>query len=110
MPTATARSSRNDHYGGGGHTARRRAVRSWGDVCPSAIASEGRPKIATAASEEQRVTDNDTTSGADQTSDDVSVETTSVFRSDFLNELDPATTTGNETAASKDYPRAQPCS
>jgi pSer/pThr/pTyr-binding forkhead associated (FHA) protein len=46
------------------------------------------------------VTDNDTTSGADQTSDDVSVETTSVFRSDFLNELDPATTTGTETAVS----------
>jgi pSer/pThr/pTyr-binding forkhead associated (FHA) protein len=46
------------------------------------------------------VTDNDTTSGADQTSDDVSVETTSVFRSDFLNELDPATTTGSETAVS----------
>jgi pSer/pThr/pTyr-binding forkhead associated (FHA) protein len=46
------------------------------------------------------VTDNDTTSGADQASDDVSVETTSVFRSDFLNELDPATTTGNETAVS----------
>ncbi|MDT5082724.1 MAG: hypothetical protein QOJ80_7361 [Mycobacterium sp.] len=46
------------------------------------------------------MTDNDTTSGADQTSDDVSVETTSVFRSDFLNELDPATTTGTETAVS----------
>jgi pSer/pThr/pTyr-binding forkhead associated (FHA) protein len=46
------------------------------------------------------VTDNDTTSGADQTSDDVSVETTSVFRSDFLNELDPATSTGTETAVS----------
>jgi pSer/pThr/pTyr-binding forkhead associated (FHA) protein len=46
------------------------------------------------------VTDNDTTSGADQTSDDVSVETTSVFRSDFLNELDPATSTGSETAVS----------
>jgi pSer/pThr/pTyr-binding forkhead associated (FHA) protein len=46
------------------------------------------------------VTDNDTTSGADQASDDVSVETTSVFRSDFLNELDPATTTGTETAVS----------
>ena len=46
------------------------------------------------------MTDNDTTSGADQASDDVSVETTSVFRSDFLNELDPATTTGTETAVS----------
>ena len=40
------------------------------------------------------MTDNDTTSGADQASDDVSVETTSVFRSDFLNELDPTTTAG----------------
>jgi pSer/pThr/pTyr-binding forkhead associated (FHA) protein len=46
------------------------------------------------------VTDNDTTSGADQASDDVSVETTSVFRSDFLNELDPTTTAGTETAVS----------
>jgi pSer/pThr/pTyr-binding forkhead associated (FHA) protein len=46
------------------------------------------------------VTDNDTTSGADQTSDDVSVETTSVFRSDFLNELDPAAATGTESAVS----------
>ena len=34
------------------------------------------------------MTDNDTSSGADQTSDEVTVETTSVFRADFLNELD----------------------
>ena len=40
-----------------------------------------RPDIATAASEEQRVTDKDD-------SDEVTVETTSVFRADFLNELD----------------------
>jgi pSer/pThr/pTyr-binding forkhead associated (FHA) protein len=46
------------------------------------------------------VTDNDTTSGADQASDEVSVETTSVFRSDFLNELDPNATTGTESAVS----------
>ncbi len=46
------------------------------------------PTIATAASEEHRVTENDTSSGADQTSDEVTVETTSVFRSDFLSELD----------------------
>jgi pSer/pThr/pTyr-binding forkhead associated (FHA) protein len=61
----------------------------------------GKPaKIATAASEEQRVTDNDTTSGADQTSDDVTVETTSVFRSDFLNELDAPPAAGSDSAVS----------
>ncbi|MGZ8802552.1 MAG: peptide-binding protein, partial [Mycobacterium sp.] len=34
------------------------------------------------------MTDKDQNSGADQTSDDLTVETTSVFRADFLNELD----------------------
>ena len=34
------------------------------------------------------MTDKDHNSGADQTSDEVTVETTSVFRADFLNELD----------------------
>ncbi len=46
------------------------------------------PTIATAASKEHRVTDNTTSSGADQSEEEVTVETTSVFRSDFLNELD----------------------
>jgi pSer/pThr/pTyr-binding forkhead associated (FHA) protein len=46
------------------------------------------------------VTDNPTTSGADQTSDDVTVETTSVFRSDFLNELDAPPATGSDSAVS----------
>ena len=46
---------------------------------------------ATAASEEQRVTDMDN----DQTSDEVTVETTSVFRADFLNELDAPAQTGS---------------
>jgi pSer/pThr/pTyr-binding forkhead associated (FHA) protein len=59
-----------------------------------------RPDIATAASEEQRVTDKDHNSGADQTSDDVTVETTSVFRADFLNELDAPAATGAESAVS----------
>jgi pSer/pThr/pTyr-binding forkhead associated (FHA) protein len=46
------------------------------------------------------VTDNDTTSGADQTSDDVTVETTSVFRSDFLNELDAPPAAGSDSSVS----------
>jgi pSer/pThr/pTyr-binding forkhead associated (FHA) protein len=52
------------------------------------------------------VTENDTTSGADQTSDDVTVETTSVFRSDFLNELDspPATGSGDSVSGVEGLP------
>ena len=39
-------------------------------------------------------------SGADQTSDEVTVETTSVFRADFLNELDAPAAAGTEGAVS----------
>ena len=46
------------------------------------------------------MTDNDTTSGADQTSEDVTVETTSVFRSDFLNELDAPPAAGSDSSVS----------
>jgi pSer/pThr/pTyr-binding forkhead associated (FHA) protein len=53
---------------------------------------------ATAASEEQRVTD--TGSDKDQTSEEVTVETTSVFRADFLNELDAPAQAGTESAVS----------
>src|SRR5258707_11617206 len=59
-----------------------------------------RPDIATAASKEQRVTEKDHNSGADQTSDEVTVETTSVFRADFLNELDAPAAAGTEGAVS----------
>jgi pSer/pThr/pTyr-binding forkhead associated (FHA) protein len=55
---------------------------------------------ATAASEEQRVTDMDSDMGKDQTSDEVTVETTSVFRADFLNELDAPAQAGTESAVS----------
>lgn len=47
---------------------------------------------ATASRQEQRVTDND--------SGEVSVETTSVFRQEFLNELDAPTSTGTESSVS----------
>jgi pSer/pThr/pTyr-binding forkhead associated (FHA) protein len=46
------------------------------------------------------VTDKDFHSGGDQASDDVSVETTSVFRADFLNELDAPATTSADSAVS----------
>src|SRR5260370_35658209 len=59
-----------------------------------------RPDIATAASKKQRVTEMDHNSGPDQTSDDVTVETTSVFRADFLNELDARATAGAAGAVS----------
>jgi pSer/pThr/pTyr-binding forkhead associated (FHA) protein len=59
-----------------------------------------RPGIATAASKEQRVTGNDSNSGTDQTSDDVTVETTSVFRADFISELDAPSTAATEGAVS----------
>lgn len=60
----------------------------------------GPPGNATAASEEQRVTDKDSNFGADQTSEEATAETTSVFRADFLNELDAPATTGAEGAVS----------
>jgi pSer/pThr/pTyr-binding forkhead associated (FHA) protein len=47
--------------------------------------------------EEQRVTDKDS---GDQTSEEVTVETTSVFRADFLNELDAPAQAGSDTAVS----------
>lgn len=50
---------------------------------------------ATAASEEQRVTEKD-----NETSEDVTVETTSVFRADFLNELEAPAQVGGEGAVS----------
>ena len=46
------------------------------------------------------MTDNDTISGADQSEGEVTVETTSVFRSDFLNELDAPPATSGEGAVS----------
>jgi hypothetical protein len=46
------------------------------------------------------VTENDQNSGANQTSDEVTVETTSVFRADFLNELDAPAASGSEGAVS----------
>ena len=46
------------------------------------------------------MTDNDTSSGADQSEGEVTVETTSVFRSDFLNELDAPPATSGEGAVS----------
>ena len=46
------------------------------------------------------MTDKDHNSGVDQTSDELTVETTSVFRADFLNELDAPASTGNEGAVS----------
>ena len=44
------------------------------------------------------MTDKDHNSGADQTSDELTVETTSVFRADFLNELDAPASAGSEGA------------
>ncbi|MFZ0831846.1 MAG: glycogen accumulation regulator GarA [Mycobacterium sp.] len=46
------------------------------------------------------MTDKDSNSGDDQTSEDVTVETTSVFRADFLNELDAPAQAGADTAVS----------
>src|SRR5947209_16751812 len=42
----------------------------------------------------------DSDMGKDQNSDEVTVETTSVFRADFLNELDAPAATGGESAVS----------
>ena len=50
--------------------------------------------------EEQRVTDTDSGSGTDFGSEEATVETTSVFRADFLNELDaPASTSGTSAVS-----------
>jgi pSer/pThr/pTyr-binding forkhead associated (FHA) protein len=46
------------------------------------------------------VTDKDSSSGADQSPDDLTVETTSVFRADFLNELDAPAAGSGEGAVS----------
>ena len=46
------------------------------------------------------MTDMDSGSSQDQNSDDLTVETTSVFRADFLNELDAPAQTGAESAVS----------
>src|ERR1700747_3012686 len=55
---------------------------------------------ATAASEEQRVTDMDSGRQEEQIPDEVTVETTSVFRADFLSELDAPAQAGTESAVS----------
>ena len=46
------------------------------------------------------MTDMDSGSSQDQTSEEVTVETTSVFRADFLNELDAPAQAGTESAVS----------
>ena len=46
------------------------------------------------------MTDMDSGRQQDQTSDEVTVETTSVFRADFLNELDAPAQAGTESAVS----------
>jgi pSer/pThr/pTyr-binding forkhead associated (FHA) protein len=46
------------------------------------------------------VTENDTSSGADHSSENLTVETTSVFRADFLNELDAPASTVSDNAVS----------
>ena len=46
------------------------------------------------------MTEKDHNFGADQTSDELTVETTSVFRADFLNELDAPAAAGAEGAVS----------
>lgn len=46
------------------------------------------------------MTENDRRSGADDSSDEVTVETTSVFRADFLNDLDAPAGPAGETAVS----------
>src|SRR3978361_1270188 len=84
----------------------RRGTAHWtpvhGTVVTPTVAAGGKPvgrtqpDSAIAASEEQRVTDKDN----DLTSDEVTVETTSVFRADFLNELDAPAPTGTEHTVS----------
>ncbi len=46
------------------------------------------------------MTDNDTSSGADQSGENLTVETTSVFRADFLNELDAPASAGSDNTVS----------
>ena len=46
------------------------------------------------------MTENDRPSGADDNSDEVTVETTSVFRADFLNDLDAPASPAGESAVS----------
>ena len=46
------------------------------------------------------MTDKDSNSGADHTPEEANVETTSVFRADFLTELDAPATTSTDTAVS----------
>ena len=46
------------------------------------------------------MTENDTSSGADQSGENLTVETTSVFRADFLNELDAPASAGSDNAVS----------
>lgn len=46
------------------------------------------------------MTDMDSDMGKDQTSDEITVETTSVFRADFLNELEAPTHAGGESTVS----------
>src|ERR1700739_1387388 len=96
----------DDARGGEMHTPIRRGRAHWGPlhgtVDTSTVKAGGKPveraqpDNATAASEEQRVTEKEN----DQTSDDVTVETTSVFRADFLNELDAPAQAGAESAVS----------
>jgi len=88
------------------HSPIRRGRAHWGPVRgtvdTSTVKAGGKPveraqpDNAAAASEEQRVTEKDN----DQTSDEVTVETTSVFRADFLNELDAPPQAGAETSVS----------
>jgi pSer/pThr/pTyr-binding forkhead associated (FHA) protein len=56
------------------------------------------PRERHSSQKEQRVTDKD--SASDQGSEEVTVETTSVFRADFLSELDAAPATGASNAVS----------
>jgi pSer/pThr/pTyr-binding forkhead associated (FHA) protein len=76
-----------------------RAAARYGRFIDGTVGATGtgraRPDNATAASEEQRVTDNDN----DQT-EDVTVETTSVFRADFLSELDAPAQADSESMVS----------
>src|SRR3984957_14245622 len=84
----------------------RRGTAHWAPVRGTVVTSmataggkpvgRAQPDNAAAVSEEQRVTDKDN----DLTSDEVTVETTSVFRADFLNELDAPAQSSSETAVS----------
>src|ERR1700759_4503984 len=84
--------------GGGGHIGVPCTVRSTHRRSRRVGNRSSGPNQTTqaAASEEQRVTEKKN----DQTSDEVTVETTSVFRADFLNELDAPAQAGTETSVS----------